>query len=259
MEEKHLSDSPIAYHILKCDSEKWIMLLHAAFVDHNMFARLFEHFRDRYNIIAVDILGHGGSTRGRRGDSIDKMSGWMKDILLEEKVEKVHLLGVSLGAVIVQDFANHYPEMVASLASFGGYDINNFDPKLQKGNSSAQMGMMMKAFISVKWFAEANKKISAYTEQGQNVFYQMNLCFSKKSFMYLASLGTMVNRHKTGKRDYPLLVGCGEHDIPSELELVKAWAASEENCQTVILENAGHCANLDAPAAFNQVMEEFWK
>lgn len=259
MEEKHLSDSPIAYHISKCDSEKWIMLLHAAFVDHNMFARQIEYFRDRYNIIAVDILGHGCSTRGHRGDSIDKMSGWMKNILLEEKVEKVHLLGISLGAVIVQDFANHYPEMVASLACFGGYDINNFDPKLQKGNNSAQMGMMMKAFVSVKWFAEANKKISAYTEAGQNEFYEMNLRFPKTSFMYLASLGSMVNRHKTRKRDYPLLAGCGEHDIPSELELVKAWAASEENCQTVILEGAGHCANMDVPDAFNRIMEEFWK
>lgn len=253
-----LENSPIVYHISRCQSEKWIMLLHAAFVDHRMFAALIAEFQDKYNIIAVDILGHGESTQGRKGDSIDKMSGWMKEILLREKVSKVNLLGVSLGAVIVQDFANHCPEMVESLACFGGYDINNFDPKMQQSNSAGQMLMMLKALFSIKWFAQSNKKISAYTEKAQNDFYELNLSFPKASFMYLASLGSMVNKHKPQPRSYPLLIGCGQHDIPMELEAVRMWAETEANCQTVIFEGAGHCANMDVPQAFNQALDSFW-
>ena len=67
-------------------------------------------------------------------------------------------MGISLGAVLAQDFANRYPEAVQSLACFGGYDINNFDVKMQRENGASQMLMMLKALFSVKWFARSNKK-----------------------------------------------------------------------------------------------------
>lgn len=50
------------------------------------------------------------------------------------------------------------------------------------------MLMMLKAMISIKWFAKANRKISAYTRQAQDDFYDMNIGFPKKSFMFLAGL-----------------------------------------------------------------------
>lgn len=37
-----------------------------------------------------------------------------------------------IGAILIQDFANKFPDKVASLCCIGGYDINNFDPALQK-------------------------------------------------------------------------------------------------------------------------------
>ena len=119
------------------------------------------------------------------------------DIMKEEKIGKIHMVGVSLGAVLAQDFANHYPDMVKSLACFGGYDINNFDMKMQRENSASQMLMMLKALFSIKWFAKSNKKISAFTLQAQNDFYDMNIQFPKKSFMYLSSLNSMVNIYQT--------------------------------------------------------------
>lgn len=105
------------------------------------------------------------------------MSEWISEILNKENIEKIHIVGISLGAVLAQDFANQYPEAVQSLACFGGYDINNFDRQLQKKNSLSQMCMMMKAAFSVKWFAKSNKKISAYTVQAQNDFYEMNILY----------------------------------------------------------------------------------
>lgn len=159
---------------------------------------------------------------------------WIHGIMQTEGIGKLHIAGVSLGAVLAQDFANRYPDSVNSLACFGGYDINNFDTGIQRKNSSRQMLMMLKAMISIKWFAKANRKISAYTRQAQDDFYDMNIGFPKKSFMFLAGLGKMINKHKTGKRNYPLLIGCGRFDIPMELEMVKTWKAYEPDCQMVV-------------------------
>ena len=153
---------------------------------------------------------------------------------------------------------NEHPEAVRSLACFGAYDINNVDPSMQKENGAAQMLLMLKALFSVEWFARANKEISAYTPQAQEAFYEMNIRFPKKSFRYLASLGRMMNAHQPQARAYPLLIGCGEHDIPMELKATEMWQESEPACSRVVFEGAGHCVNMDVPQRFNAVLEEFW-
>lgn len=258
MQPKKLTNSPIAYFVSGTEHKDWVLFIHAAFVDHHMFQPQFAYFQNKFNLLAVDILGHGQSTDTRKGDSIDKMSKWIFDILKAENIETVHIVGVSLGAVLAQDFANHYPDAVSSLACFGGYDINHFDPELQKKNGAKQMGMMLKAIFSVRWFAKENKKISAYTTQAREAFFDMNIRFPKKSFMFLATLDRMVNKYNTGKRNYPLLIGCGIYGIPMELEAIKQWKMSEPDCRVVIFEDAGHCVNMDVPQEFNNVMEAFW-
>lgn len=259
MKKLRLENSPVVYYIADNGHKDWVLFLHAAFVNHRMFDAQTEFFTSNYNVILPDIIGHGQSIDTKKGDSIDRMSLWISEILKKHNIDKIHIAGVSVGAVLAQDFANKYPEKVKSLACFGGYDINNFDKKMQKENSSAQSLMMMKAFVSVKWFAEANKKISAYTQKAQTEFYEMNIEFPKKSFMYLAGLNKMVNVCKTQKRSYPLMIGCGEHDVPMEHTAVKMWKDTEENAKVVIFKGAGHCANMDVPDLFNTTLHEFYK
>lgn len=188
MESKRLEGSPIAYYVSRAGHDEWALFLHAAFVDHNMFRTQVEHLQGRRNVLLVDVLGHGRSTDARKGDSIDKMSEWTASILEAEGIDKAHVVGVSLGSVLAQDFANHHPDSVRSLACFGGYDINDFDAKMQRGNASKQMLMLARALFSMTWFAKANKEICAHTPEAQEEFYAMNLCFPRKSFKYLAGL-----------------------------------------------------------------------
>lgn len=258
MKQYKLENSPIVYYVSGTEHKEWALFLHAAFVNHNMFKTQIDYFQDKYNVLTLDLIGHGNSTDTRKGDSIDKMSAWISGILKKENIDKIHIVGISLGAVLAQDFANQFPQAVQSLACFGGYDINNFDAEMQKGNSAHQMRMMMKAIFSVKWFAESNKKISAYTEQAQNDFYDMNIEFPRKSFMYLASLNTMVNVRQTAPREYPLLIGCGQHDIPMELSAAEKWNKSEPDSKLAVFQGAGHCVNMDVPEKFNKTLVEFW-
>lgn len=258
MRRRRLNCSPIVYRVERTEGAPWVLLLHAAFVDHRMFSAQIEGFRGRCSIIAVDILGHGDSTDVRRGDSLESMASWLDAILEAEGVEKAHVLGVSLGGVLAQDFACAYPERIASLACFGAYDITRPDRELLKANSAAQTAMVAKAFVSIRWFAEANKTISAFTDRAQQEFYELNLQFSKKSIRHLASLGKLVGKHEPRVRSYPLLIGCGEHDLPMELQAVKAWAAAEPGSRMLVVEGAGHCANMDAPERFNEALARFW-
>lgn len=258
MREYKLDDSPIVYYVSGREHKEWVLFLHAAFVNHNMFKAQVDYFGDKYNVLTLDIIGHGNSTETQKGDSIDKMSEWISQILKKERIGGIHIVGVSLGAVLAQDFANRYPKAVQSLACFGGYDINNFDSRLQKENGAAQTLMMLKGILSVRWFAKSNKKISAYTAQARRDFYEMNITFPKKSFMYLASLKNLINVQQTEPRDYPLMIGCGRYDIPMELAAIQSWKKNEPECEAVIFEGAGHCVNMDTPRQFNETLEKFW-
>ena len=258
MKQLYLENSPIAYYIDDTANNDWVVFVHAAFVDHRMFNKQFAYFSGKYNLLAIDILGHGNSIHAQKGDSIEKMSDWINAIFEKHNICAAHFVGVSLGSVFIQDFANKYEHKVLSLACFGGYDINNFDFKRQKENSKGQMKMMLKALFSIKWFAEDNKKISAYTTEAQEEFYNLNLQFKKSSFMYLAKLQNFVNKYPQRQRHYSLLVGCGEHDIPMEIEIVNEWAEYEQ-CDKVIFEGAGHCVNMDKPNEFNFYLESFWQ
>lgn len=258
MKQWKLENTPIVYYISGTEHKQWVVFLHAAFVDHNMFRQQIAYFQDKYNVLTLDIIGHGQSTDTKKGDSIEKMPVWIHEILKKEQIDRAHIVGISLGAILAQKFADQFPQAVQSLACFGGYDIRHFQGEMQQKNQAAHGLMVLKAVFSIKWFAESNKKISAYTHQAQKEFFEMNLRFPRRSFRYFAARDTGGNAPQTGPRGYPLLIGCGQHDFPAELSTIEAWKEREPECQVRIFPGAGHCVNMDVPQAFHQALEAFW-
>ncbi|MGL4335880.1 MAG: alpha/beta fold hydrolase [Turicibacter sp.] len=254
MTDKRLENTPIHYYMTGNKSGECMIFVHAAFANHTSFNSQLEFFSKRYQIITLDLIGHGQSIHSKKGDGIDKTAEYIHQIMKVENLNKIHLIGVSIGAVLIQDFANEYPESVASLCCIGGYDINNFDASIQKENSKAQIKMMLKAIISIKWFSAENKKISAFTEEAQEAFYQMNIQFKRSSFRYLTTLSKLVNQQETKKRLYPLLIVCGEKDNKMAIKAANLWHKSEPDSQLKIFEGAGHLVNMDIPNEFNDFL-----
>ena len=48
MKQYHLEKSPIVYYISRKEKTEWILFIHAAFVNHNMFQTQIDYFRDKY-------------------------------------------------------------------------------------------------------------------------------------------------------------------------------------------------------------------
>ena len=252
MTEKKLENTPIHYWTNDIKVGSAIIFIHPAFANHTCFDKQIDYFRN-YKVITIDLIGHGKSI-GK--GSIEDTALYINQIMETEKIDKINLVGVSIGAVLVQDFANKYPSKVSSLTCIGGYDNNNFDKSLQKSNTKQQIKMVLKAMFSIKAFAEDNKKISAYTNEAQEEFYQMNLSFKKSSFRYLSTLYKLVNKYKTPKRDYPLLIGVGEYDNDMAKKASAIWHESEPDSEYVEFSGAGHIVNMDTPEQFNKVLKK---
>ena len=135
MNEKKLINTSIHYWINDTEIGSAIIFIHPAFANHTCFDTQLDYFRD-CRVITMDLIGHGKSIgKGTIGDT----AIYINQIMETEKIDKMNLVGVSIGAVLVQDFANKYPSKVSSLTCIGGYDINNFEKSLQKGNTKQQM------------------------------------------------------------------------------------------------------------------------
>jgi len=68
--------------------------------------------------LAVDLPGHGGS-EGPALHGIDALGVWLSNYLDAAAVEKAHLVGHSMGALVVLEVAAVTPSRVASLAVLG--------------------------------------------------------------------------------------------------------------------------------------------
>jgi pimeloyl-ACP methyl ester carboxylesterase len=254
---KQLKTPPIHYYISEENNAPCIIFVHPAFADHRAFDEQLKQFSRKYKMITIDLLGHGQSQNISTKDGIDYSSVHMKAIMDIEGVDKAHLVGVSVGSLIVQDFANRWPDMVMSLCSLGGYDINNYDKSFEAQQRKQQMSFMVKALFSINSFSRANSLVSAVTKEAQSNFYEMNRLFKRRSFKYMTTLNRIMNRHTTGIRAYPLLILCGDQDIPLSIALSEKWNAYEQHSSFHLITNAGHCANMDNPIEFNAILWDF--
>jgi len=73
-------------------------------------------FSDKMRVIAFDNRGVGSSSRPDFPYTMDDFVGDTKGLIDHLKIEeKIHLCGISMGGMIVQNFALKYPEMVKTL------------------------------------------------------------------------------------------------------------------------------------------------
>lgn len=250
------TSSSIHYFVSENNSlktEEGLLFIHPAFADHRTFDEQVSSFSSKYKVITLDLLGHGASQGFKTKEKIHDTRNHIDEILINENIKKIHLVGVSLGALLAQDFANKFPEKVASLSSLGGYDINNYDPIIENSQRKEQIGFMVKALLSINLFSKSNSEISAYTKQAQKKFYQMNMLFKRRSFFYMTSLGTIMNQNQS-THAFPILIMYGEHDNDLAISLSKAWHLNSSGSRLVAIKAAGHCANMDNPKCFNKVI-----
>jgi pyruvate dehydrogenase E2 component (dihydrolipoamide acetyltransferase) len=105
-----------------------IVLLHGFGGDINIWVFNQEALAAEHTVYALDLPGHGGSTKDVGEGDLDSFVEVVADFLDEMGVERAHLVGHSMGGGIAGSFALAHPDRVASLvlvASAGlGEEIN---------------------------------------------------------------------------------------------------------------------------------------
>jgi pimeloyl-ACP methyl ester carboxylesterase len=106
----------IFIHGWTCDSSSWTSQVPA--------------FAKKYRVVTVDLPGHGKSASPKDGKlSMGLFARAVEAVRAETKADKVVLVGHSMGAPVIREYARLYPQHVAGLVAVDGpLDLRGFPP-----------------------------------------------------------------------------------------------------------------------------------
>ncbi len=110
--------------------------------------------------------------------------------------------------------------------------------------------------FSMDAFRRYTGSVSAMNESEQIRFYESAKHFTRKSFTVMSGLDKLITNRNV-QRNFPLLILSGEKDSELALKMARQWHEEEQTSKMFIIENAGHCANMDNAEEFNNIVMSF--
>lgn len=249
----------VVYYSNRNVGKETILFLHPAFSSAFVFQDQYNYFSGKYNWIGIDMPGHGKTKESKKGITFKEIEKIIDSILKKEKIDKVHIVGVSLGSLVAQSFADQYPEQVQSVVVVGGYSIHKGFQEIAKIQKKEQLKWIPSLLFSFNGkFKKKTVASSVYTEEGLRKFEESMNGFSFSSFMSMDGANDFFVEKNT-EVNYPLLVLYGEHESEVALYAAKQFEKLEPSAIIKFISDAGHCINLDQAEKFNQEIEQFIK
>ena len=95
-----------------------LVFIHGVGLDHQMWQSQISKLNE-FSIITYDLLGHGKTPCKKEKLTLNDFSKQLDEILNNLQVEKINLVGFSLGSLIALDFASNYQDKVNKLILIG--------------------------------------------------------------------------------------------------------------------------------------------
>jgi pimeloyl-ACP methyl ester carboxylesterase len=225
-------------HGWTCDSSSWTAQLPA--------------FAEDYRVITLDLPGHGRSESPPDGQlSMDLFARAVEAVRAEAGAERIVLVGHSMGAPVIRQYAHLYPQRVAGLVAVDGpLDLRAFGelppgfppPLTGPEGRTAREGMIRSMFIAETPPALQEKILTMMLAAPEaTAIGAMNAMFDP------------VIRW-TDVIDAPALsVYAGTANVPDP-------AATRElypNHEATQMAGTGHFLMMEKPAEFNRALAEF--
>jgi pimeloyl-ACP methyl ester carboxylesterase len=100
---------------------KTLMLVHGWTCDETSWAANVPELSKHYRVITVDLPGHGRSGAPKDGMvTMDMFARAVEAVRAEQKVDKIILVGHSMGTPVIRQYAHLYPQHVTALVLVDG-------------------------------------------------------------------------------------------------------------------------------------------
>ena len=230
-----------------------IVFLHGVGSDKSVWAPQLEHFGQARRAIAFDYPGYGESDPARPGTTRDDFAASILAAMDALDIGQAHVCGLSLGGVIAIALHHSAPERCASLIladSFAAHPDGQaiYDRSIAASHSMAELAAartpaLLAAGASETLHREVRETMARVDPEAFRIGAEA---------VWLAD-----QRDRVAAIDVPTLVLVGDQDSVTPLELSQELADMIPGAELHILAGAGHLANIERPADFNRLVEEF--
>ncbi len=252
---------PVAIAYDMAGSGPLVVFLHGIGGNRTNWYGQLEHFSNRFCAVTWDARGYGASNDSPQTLKFSDFADDLLRLLDHCKAERAHLVGLSMGGMIVQDFYGRHPERVATLAlvdtssGFGGvpeaarrdFLARRLDP-LEKGLTPVDIAPGVVEVLVAKGAS------AAIREQLRGSLSALRVEPYKQA---LHAIVTTDFRPVLPKITVPTLVIVGDEDIVTPPSASEFLVKNIPGASLVKILGAGHLTNIEKPEAFNAALGPF--
>ena len=247
-----------------------IVLVHEFAADLRSYEAQMRYFGQRYRCIAYNARGYPPSDVPKDGErySQERARDDIRAVLDALKIDKAHIVGLSMGGFATLHFGFSYPERARSLVVAGcGYGATpdkrgQFAEEAEAAAKNFEKLGMAKA---AEGYALGPTRVQFQNKdpRGWREFAEQLAENSTEGAARTMrgvqkrrpSLFDLVDKMKA--INVPTLIMTGDEDWPC-LEPGILMKRTIPTAALIVMPNAGHTINLEEPAAFNQHISEFF-
>jgi len=236
-----------------------LVLVHGFLGSSKMWDSQIDFFKDYFRVITPDLPGYGKSNKAKSHNSIQSMANLLLDCLGEKKIDKFHLLGHSMGGMIVQEMAKKNGDKISKLVCYStgprGEMPGRFETIDQSRENLKKNGLEITAKnIAKTWFlkGEDAKYFNICIEAGKQTSMETvdNSLVAFKNWNGVDTLKNIKNE---------TLIVWGDQDKSYNLEQIQTLEKNIVKSKLVIFKNCAHNVHLEQPEEFNKTIRDYLK
>jgi pimeloyl-ACP methyl ester carboxylesterase len=243
-------DSTVIAYLTQGTGDTTLVFIHGLSCDSRYWQKQTPYFSKKYQVVTIDLAGHGHSGHSRTKYSMDLFGNDVAAVIEKIKAKKAILLGHSMGGAVIVNAAGKIPDKVVGLV--GVDTLQNFEKRITEAEKAEFVGPMKADFRkSLDQFARQMFPDNADKNLVDWVAKDMS---SGPKDVAVSSVQEYLNYDLKGPvKNISCPIICVNADIwPTDVEANKRYASSYK---LYLIKNVGHFLMLEKPDEFNRALD----
>jgi pimeloyl-ACP methyl ester carboxylesterase len=253
--EKTKSSSGTFYAYNKKDTIP-IVFIHGVGLTHEIWQPQLNYFKN-YTTLSYDILGHGNTPLEKDQLSFDDFSDQLIHLLDELKINKIHLVGFSIGSLIARNFAIRFNSKLQSLTLLCSIFKRSDEQQkiVNERFAQAKKDLKLSKQALKRWFSDK------YLEENPDTYEKITSILSANNMSNFLKVYELFVLHKNDEKFDKIktntLIMTGEHDPGSTVKMSEELSKVIAGSELKIIKNGKHLCGIECANEVNLAIKNF--